>query len=351
MKLRDFDIRTAAVSVAVLAALAGVGAVSVVGLGLYNVSARDGHWPGVSWVLHSTFRNAASLRAPPQSQVPKDLDTPDRVALGAGHFTSGCAPCHGAPGQPRSATVRQMVPAPPPLTHVAEKFEATELFWIVRNGIKMTGMPAWPGDRPDEVWSMVAFLRALPEMTPEAYAALAGEGSCASCHGPRGVSRNQHVPRLDILSEAYIARSLTAYLEGTRDSGVMAEAVSGLEASAVPGLAAEFAQGRPDGTAEPGQGAEAGRALAAGGSRGVPACRACHGPWPEPLNPAFPSLAGQQAAYLAQQLRLWREGNRGGGPAAELMYKSARELTDAEIEALAAYYAGLAPAELNAVSD
>ncbi|MEY8842431.1 cytochrome c, partial [Cribrihabitans sp. XS_ASV171] len=57
------------------------------------------------------------------------------------------------------------------------------------------------------------------------------------------------------------------------------------------------------------------------------------------------------APYLEQQLTLWREGNRGGGAAAELMHHAARSLEDAEIAALAAYYASLAPAKLNDAVD
>lgn len=356
MKLRDFDIRTAGVLVAAAAFLGLLGGLAVVFLGLFNVSARDGHWPGVSKVLHTTFVNSARFRAPPPSQVPEDLDTQARVALGAGHFASACAPCHGAPGVPRSATVRAMLPAPPPLDGTAAKFTAPELFWIVHNGIKMSGMPAWPADRQDEVWPLVAFLRALPDMTPETYADLtrAEAGGCAVCHGPQGVSSNPHVPRLDILSERYIARSLEAYLDDSRDSGIMAEAVSDLPRAAIPEIARQLGEVAPSGEASARDDTfEEGRKLAAaeGGSQSVPACRACHGPWPEPLNQGFPSLAGQHAPYLAQQLKLWRDGNRGGGPAAELMYKAARDLSDAEIAALAGYYSGLAPAKLDAVTE
>ncbi|QFT92364.1 Cytochrome c4 precursor [Roseovarius sp. THAF9] len=88
-------------------------------------------------------------------------------------------------------------------------------------------------------------------------------------------------------------------------------------------------------------------AFAEGGAQSVPACRACYGPQSAPINPAFPSRAGQHAPYVAQHLTLWREGNRGRGRAAELMFKASKDLTDEEIAALAAHYLGLEPAKLD----
>jgi cytochrome c553 len=91
---------------------------------------------------------------------------------------------------------------------------------------------------------------------------------------------------------------------------------------------------------------EQGAAIAARGvpERKVPACRECHGPEGPRRNPAYPSLAGQYAAYLDQQLRLFRAGDRGGSEYAHLMEKVAPRLTDEEIEAVALYYASLEPA-------
>lgn len=356
MRLPRPDLPTLGLVAALTAGLGAVAAIAVVVIGVFNVSARDGHWPGVSWLFHTTFKSSAAFRAAPETAVPEDLDSAAMVALGAGHYMSACATCHGAPGVARSATIRAMLPTPPSLTGTADKFSATELHWIVHNGIKMTGMPAWPAERSDDVWPVVAFLRALPRIDAADYARLTSseQGSCTVCHGQNGVSDNPHIPRLDILSEAYIARSLMAYRDGTRDSGIMAQAASRLSDETIGTLAKTFASVAPDGAATSRTDLfETGRKLAYAedGSHSVPACRACHGPWDQPLNPQFPSLAGQKAPYLRQQLTLWREGNRGGGPAAELMFRAARDLTDAEIDALVAYYTALDPARLDAVAD
>lgn len=344
------DRLSVAKTLALLALLGLAGAGAVVGIGLYNVSAKSGHWFGVAWVFHTTFRNAAKLRA--HAAPPEDLDSPAMVALGARHFDSACRDCHASPGAERSATVRAMVPAPPHVSEIAGEWQPDELHWIVHQGIKMTGMPAWPAAREDDVWPVVAFLRAAPTMDAAAYRQLAEKPDghyCAMCHGARGVTDNPQIPRLDILSEAYIAASLEAYASGARDSGIMAEVMSHVPAGAIPEIAARFAAEQPIGQAQAfDPAAQRGEALAKEGGRpGVPSCAACHGPWEDALNPLFPSLAGQHAPFLRQQLTLWRDSTRGGGPAAQLMHHAARDLTEADIEALAAYYAALAPAKLD----
>ena len=352
--------RSVASALAALAVAGALGGAAVVTFGLYNVSAQAGHWPGVSWVLHTTFQNAVGLRAKPLAAAPDNLDDPDMVALGADHFDAACRVCHSAPGQVRTATMRAMTPAPPHITEAVRNWNATELHWIVLEGIKMSGMPPWPARRDDEVWPVVAFLLAVGEMSGETYDRLTvaekADGQaiayCASCHERSGVSANPYIPRLDILSETYMTRSLMAYRAGERQSGFMEHAASEVPEAALAAIAATYARIPPRGDAEPvTEEVLLGKRLAQTGSSDVPACVSCHGPWPVPLDDAFPSLAGQYEPYLAAQLRLWRKGNRGGTQASELMHHAARDLDDVQIDALAAYYAALAPAELNDAQD
>ena len=66
---------------------------------------------------------------------------------------------------PDHPTAREMLPPPPDLSKAAPQWKERELFWIVKNGLKYTGMPAWPSrQRDDEVWAVVAFLRRLPDL-------------------------------------------------------------------------------------------------------------------------------------------------------------------------------------------
>lgn len=348
--------RTVILTLVAAATVGLVAATLVVGLGLYNVSARAGHLPGVSWLLHTTFRNAVHLRAPPESEVPA-LGGEDMIALGARHFDTACRVCHGAPGETesaaRTATAREMVPEPPHVTDAVKNWKPNHLFWIVRNGVKMTGMPAWPARRKDEVWPVVAFLEAVREMSFAEYAALVappgdvGEAAstCSVCHGADGRGRgNALVPRLDIQTPEYLAASLRAYRDGARESGVMAHAAARLTDAEIDRLATAF--GVPQTTETPDVTLEGrGAALALGPARPgePPVCASCHGPWPTPLSPLFPRLSGQSEAYLLAQLDLWRSGIRGGGPRSHLMRQVAHAVTEADARALAAFYAARNP--------
>ena len=345
------------VRIAAALALLGLAAGgAVIGFGLYNVSARIGHVAPVYWALHTTYEQNVRLRA--ETEVPPGLDDPGLIRLGAGHFDSACRFCHASPGEDQSATAQAMNPAPPHITQAVAPWAPGHLHWIVDNGVKMSGMPHWPTQgRDDDVWAVVAFLAAVPGMSAGDYAALTaspatggpeGLGYCATCHGIDGrAGGNPHLPRLDLQSARYLQDALAAYRNGARESGIMHHAARQVPEAALPALAAWYA-GQPSGAGGDSAAAAAlpGAALAAAGDDKQPSCRACHGPWPAPRNPAFPNLAGQPAPFLAAQLRLWRDGIRqGGGPQAGLMRAAAADLTDAEIDALATYYAALPPAE------
>ena len=136
--------------------------------GVYNIAASQGHWAVVEWFLQFGMKNSVELRAKGIEAPP--LDHPDLHSLGAGHFHRACVHCHGAPGTLGDLTAQQALPPPPDLTHVSKEWKDRELFWIVKHGIKYTGMPAWVvQNRDDEVWAVVAFLKRLPELDAELY--------------------------------------------------------------------------------------------------------------------------------------------------------------------------------------
>ena len=341
-------IRCVAMTLAVLAGMGLAGAGAVVGLGLYNVSAHAGHLPGVSWILHTTFRQSVKLRAPAPEEVPP-LDDPDLIALGAGHFASACAQCHTPPDAPRPATIRAMVPEPPPVVEAIADWQPQHLHWIVENGVKMSGMPGWPVEsdghghgRADEVWAVVAYLEAVrrgtgPELPPAHLAASDPLAYCTSCHGPVGGV----VPRLDIQTPGYLEAQLDAYATGARPSGIMAQAASAVPRSAYADLATALA-GRDDPPSPPAADPDLiskGEALAQRGTRDVPACAACHMAGPDGVRKG-PALAGQHSQFLAGQLKLWRDEVLTQNRA---MHLATEHLEDAEIDALAAYFASLSP--------
>jgi len=105
---------TALKMMAAAALLAVIAGLAVAWAGLIPVAASSGHWPVTAWFLHWTMGNTVRTQAlgvpvPPGS----DLDDPALVRRGAGHYESGCAPCHGTPGSPPSVVARRMTPAPP----------------------------------------------------------------------------------------------------------------------------------------------------------------------------------------------------------------------------------------------
>jgi mono/diheme cytochrome c family protein len=97
--------------------------------------------------------------------IPKDAAGLER---GLPHFRENCLPCHGAPGIPAFEFAQGMNPSVPLLDsdHV-QKLSDGQIFWIVKNGIRFTGMPAFGVNHADsELADIVAFVRHLPKLDP-----------------------------------------------------------------------------------------------------------------------------------------------------------------------------------------
>ena len=104
----------------------------------------------------------------------------DQIRHGFEHFRETCVACHGAPGVPPAEMGRGLRPEPPPLAEAARHWSTAELFWIVKHGVKTTGMPAWsPTHDDEELWSIVAFVERLPTMSPDDYRRLETEIAAA----------------------------------------------------------------------------------------------------------------------------------------------------------------------------
>ena len=163
--------RTIIASLLIAALLVVLGAGAVIYAGMYDVAATSPHSRLTSWLLEtarirSIKAQAAAVQAPP------GLDDPAKVLIGVEHYAAHCAVCHGAPGVPKGDIGRGLYPPPPDLAKTASLYTPAELFWIVKHGIKMTGMPAWSDHSDDELWATVAFLEKLPGMSEQDYAKL-----------------------------------------------------------------------------------------------------------------------------------------------------------------------------------
>jgi mono/diheme cytochrome c family protein len=139
--------------------------------GLYNVAADIPHTGPVYWLVETVRERSIAVRAS-DIAVPGDLADSKRIASGAGQYAEMCSFCHLAPGMKRTEISRGLYPRAPELRRGTDLTPAEE-FWVVKHGIKMTGMPAWGVTHSDELlWDVVAFLRKLPELTSDQYQAL-----------------------------------------------------------------------------------------------------------------------------------------------------------------------------------
>ena len=373
----------------------------VITSGIVDLSAAKPHPEGWARLLHYTFSRSTAFHAGPTP--PADLDSPIRIAAGAAYYGQVCARCHGGPGFGQNPVVLSMHPRPQYLTSdlPIAAFTAPELFRIVKAGVKYSAMPSWPADRrDDEIWHLVAFLRAMPKMSPQTFQQLAlvphGQGAdsppfgpppkqtkyalrnddeppavsfayrtpafgfsgyalggdatatCSRCHGADGAGSGAF-PNLTLQNRDYIARTLAAYAAGRRRSGYMQMVASELSPAQISALADHYAA-LPRRSAEPAAGpiSAEGQQIVLKGlpSAGLAPCASCHG-ITRAASKAYPLLEGQARWYLANQLLVFRNGGRGsivGDKIPDPMVVIAKRLDDKQIDAIAAYYAAQPPA-------
>jgi cytochrome c553 len=331
--------------------------------GLYSVAASRGHFVWTKKFLEIGMRRSVATHSL-LVDAPPPLDDPQLIRVGGGHYAGGCERCHGSPASRSDPVVDRMLPPPPSLIGVAESWSDRQLFWIVANGLKYTGMPAWvaPG-RNDEVWAVVAFLRALTKMTAAEYRAITRSGlakeestpselarfggqnrsisMCVRCHGAETIPPSSTmVPVIAGQSAEYLERALRQYADGRRPSGMMQPVAAALDEEALLQLAKYYAglsalQASRSRASE--QEVQRGQAIATKGlpKRDVPACLTCHAGGVA----AFPTLSGQHAAYLANQLRLWQRGLREDTVYGAIMAPIAKRLTEKDIDDVSAFFA------------
>jgi mono/diheme cytochrome c family protein len=116
-------------------------------------------------------RHARSLATPAGAQHLKNPfpATAEGLAEGREHFADHCAICHGLDGSGNSTIGRNLYPPAPDMRGTdTQRLSDGELFYIISNGVRFTGMPAWSGEHsPENTWNLVAFIRHLPQITPD----------------------------------------------------------------------------------------------------------------------------------------------------------------------------------------
>ncbi|MBS0587399.1 MAG: cytochrome c [Proteobacteria bacterium] len=148
------------------------------GSGAYNMAATEKHWAVTEKVIEWVRESSIEARAR-NLEVPS-LDDEERLLKGAVHYDAMCPICHLAPGLEPTELSVGLYPQPPifhqrqPVVDSAAKQDrARKYFWVIKNGLKMTAMPAWGLSHDDDsIWAMAAFILKMSQMTPEQYQAL-----------------------------------------------------------------------------------------------------------------------------------------------------------------------------------
>lgn len=382
------------------AALAGIALVALVlASGFYSFAASQADPAGLDTIIHSAFMRSTEHHAG-GVRTSAAFGTAADVAKGAGYFGTACAHCHGGPGLGQNPIVLSMRPRPQYLPAVLGQFDDQALFRIVKHGVKMSGMPAFPvQDRDDEVWSVVSFLRALPTLTTAQYRALAygdadtakpapvpaladpfvsrpypanggdelaadfyrrtspaigfddvamrGDvtGYCARCHVDGGRGRaGGAIPDITLLDARYFRHALNQFATGKRHSALMLPVATQLSPAQIDALARWYAAQpkRAATPAAPGADLALGERIAVAGlnARRADACSNCHD-LDRASAAAYPTIDGQHAGYLAGRMRQYRASPLSRG---NPMPAIARRLDDRAIDAVSAFYGARSPA-------
>jgi mono/diheme cytochrome c family protein len=159
-------------AIGAVAIIVGIGAAVFFFGGFYSVAGTAEDPAVVTWAL--TPVRTASINRHANDRPPASINDPASVQAGANEFAEhGCANCHGAPGVKWAKFSEGLHPDPPDLKDVVDQLSPAQLFWVVKNGINMTGMPSFAqaGANDDEIWSIVAFLKKLPSVSEADYKA------------------------------------------------------------------------------------------------------------------------------------------------------------------------------------
>lgn len=266
------------------------------------------------------------------------------VAEGKRLADGTCSACHGANGVSMAKDI-------PNLAGQRPAYLYTELHAYqagTRGNSTMASVVKFLSD--DALVKVSAYYASLDPARPSAGGAAAASAgvdpvqagkaaaaACAGCHGDTGVSKTPGMPSLAGLNPQYLVAAMKEYRTGQRKSDTMKPMLAALSEADLDHVALYVALQKPARAATPAPG------NAVAGKEAAAACAGCHGEDGVSGNPAIPSLAGQDAQYLATALHQYKSGARSE----ETMKGLAGSLDDAAMKGLAAYYAGLQPRAAN----
>jgi len=306
---------------------------------------RTGHLaaPGIRSVLLAACVIAANLGGGAVAQAPKIADELRTLSANSADIADGkrlaqsiCAPCHGADGVSQKEGVPHLAGQRAPYLYLELRAYQTGLRGAtpMRNTVTALNNEALVKvaayfaslDPPPSSTANVAVADALKD--GEAAAA-----SCGGCHGEAGITKTAGFPSLVGLDPKYLVTSMKMYRSGQRKSDLMTAMVANLADSALNNIALFYALQKPAPAQSPAAGDRA-----AGQAAATP-CAGCHGDTGASGNPDIPSLAGQDATYLATAMLAYRQGARTD----ETMKGMVAALDEATIKNLSAWYAAQEP--------
>ena len=163
------------------------GALFVIYSGAYNVGTNNHDNAFMNWVLDTAMTRSVQRHAREVS-VPSLSDS-TLIALGFREYR-GCTGCHGAPGIPPGPMAKGLWPEAPDLAKTADDWTPAQLFWIIKNGLKFTSMPAWGPTRDDQrLWALTAFVQKLPRISASEYKAMMEKAGTEGFGGPHPTTR------------------------------------------------------------------------------------------------------------------------------------------------------------------
>ena len=194
--------------------LAFIGLLAIVGMiaaavfffgGYYNVAGTAGDPDVVKWAL--VHVRQASIERHATDKPPAELNDAATIRAGARAFSErGCMNCHGGPGVEWAKFSEGLHPDPPDLKELANERTPQQLFWVIKHGLNMTGMPSFGAiEMPDqEIWSVVAFVKKLPSVSDDDFKAWSAPPAGASAPttstppaGAAGTPSSQPPPAAD----------------------------------------------------------------------------------------------------------------------------------------------------------
>jgi cytochrome c553 len=269
--------------------------------------------------------------------------TAAEVAEGGRIAEANCARCHGANG----------ISANKAIPHLAGQragyldLQLRAYRFNARSQSAMSGIVRYLSD--DALVKVAAYYASLEPPRPAAGpkpaaakpdavdAGKAAAAACAGCHGDAGISKTPGMPSLVGLDPKYFTSAAQAYKNGQRKNEMMKSMLASANDETLNTLALYYALQKPARAQTPAAG------NAAAGKAAATVCAACHGDQGVSGNPATPSIAGQDAQYLAAAITAYKEGSRKD----ESMKGPAGALDERAIKDVAAFYAAQAPQPLN----